>query len=170
MSFTLSGGAILVTKGGVTKLNTNDKLAHNLTTGINATISIASRTATGSTSIAIDTDHFVGSCDAACTEVTGSARITITIPGAGPQNYSIPVDQWFSVALGAPMWLLMDGEVGSVHAGRNFSPLQWYLYTLKLVSGSVYLRQRVRLPTVSSGTYQVPAHTVQLKLKAGLYT
>lgn len=170
MSFSLAAGRILIDKDGATRLNTDDNLAHNLTTNINATISIASQFSNATTSVGFTTDHLVGTCNANCTEVTGSCRISYSTPSSGPQNFSIPIDQWFTVKQGASMWLFMDGEVGSVYAGRNFQPLQYYLYTLRLVSGTIYLRQQVRLPTVSGGTYTVPSQTITLKLKAGLFT
>lgn len=162
----ITAGRMVISAGGISRFDSNDRLFHTITGGINGSRAMAAETALTARRNET-TDYVIGSCHEACTHVIGSVKFTLNNYVAG-----LPFDRWHTVMGGSILWV-MDGESGNqADIGINWSPpYQIVTYEFVVEAGMVKLRRRLCLRGMPAGVnFSVLGHTINWKLKAGLFT
>lgn len=162
MSVDISNGRMLVTKGGETRLNTDDAFFH-ITNAYTGSVNIPNA---GVSSINIDTTtvYDLGAANQFATHVIGAVKFTL-----GNQNAGMAYDRWHSVCGGSICWV-MDGEPGSSNRrGSNFGFRQGCFYHFDISGGRCRLVRRLVLKGVGGAQYSILAHRIDYKLRAGAW-
>lgn len=170
MSFYANAGRIRVTDAnGVEKLDTDDGLFHVVGNPINGSRDIAAVTASNGTAVSarnrIDTQN-IGMCHAACTHIIGAVRFS----GAG--QWGVGFSRWTSYMGGDLVWActapgLTSGTQGQIQGNIT----TWVSYRFFCAAGVVKLERRMFLPEPpGSVSLTIKAHTIEFKLKAGLFS
>lgn len=160
MSLHLRSGRLTIDQSGVTKFDSDDKLYHNITTGLIGSFTAPTRSVSGGRTININTDHLIGTCNPFCTHVVGSVRFTGTV-------HAFPADVWFSYEGGSLFWIIdyHTGIQNPTYAGYPCGIVKYRIFTS---GGNVYLNERVAF--TSNVTLIIPTHAVYWRLKAGRFT
>jgi len=160
MSLHLGLARLTIDQNGRKVLDTEDKLYHNITTGLSGSYVAPARSVSGWGVINIDRNILVGSCNGFCTHVQGSVRFT-------GQHHAIPPDIWYCYEGGDLIWTL-DKHTGFQNPTWAINPTGIVKYRFFVSSGKVYLNERVFF--TSSVTLIVPTHAILWRLKAGRFT
>lgn len=169
MTFDVSNGRMLIDKGGVTRLNTDDALLHGTTQGlpINGTVAIPSVTGgnSGSPGTVNRTDVYdLGAATSGHTQLIGVCKFTLNNYAAG-----LAFDRWHLVMGGNILWV-MDGESGFGDVlGDNSSLQQWVDYHFRIAAGRVEMVRRLYIDN-SPFSYTVLSHSIQYRLRSGNWT
>jgi len=151
---------LTIDQAGRAVFDTDDKLYHNITTGISGSLTIPQRTANSSNTLNINADHVIGSCNPFCTHLAGSVRFR------GGAN-AMPVNVWHAYEGGSIFWVL------SKFVGFTDSPYRIYTsnivkYEFKISGSNVILNERVYAK--SAVNFTILAHAIDWRLKAGRFT
>lgn len=165
MSLLVSGGRIQISDVAENKrFDTDDGLFH-IISKVSGSVAIAQFTNPDGTNLDSTTSYLLGTCHPDCTDVIGSVKFTLNNNAAG-----MAFDRWCTVMGGSILWVI-DGHglVGS-SPDPNGEISQMVFYSLRVTSGQVYLDRRRLFSKQGQGTYTVLSHTIEYKLKAGLFT
>lgn len=165
MTFIAEAGRIQVTDAdGVKKLDTNDDLFHVVGATISGTVNIDQVSLTdGQTRN--DTNVFnLGSCHSACTHVIGAVRFS------GSQGGAVGFDRWTTYMGGDLIWIFS--------APPKFPAANWGTTPQDLMSYRFYVQgsqvrmaqRRILLGGLETSNATFRAHSIQYRLKAGLFT
>lgn len=159
-----SSRMVVKNPAGVTLFDSDDDLFHVLST-VNGSVAIPAYVHPGNVNVNLTTSYLLGSCNANCTDVLGAVKFTLNTGEAG-----LAYDRWHTVMGGSILWLI-DGHyfVGN-SPDPNGGLYQLVVYSLRVSAGNVYLDRRLIITDQSQGTYEIRSHTIQYKLKCGLYT
>lgn len=160
MSLHLGAGRLVIDQDGRTVFDTDDRLYHNITTGLVGSYTAPQRSVSNWNTINLDNNYLIGSCNPFCTHVAGSVRFT-------GQVHAIPADIWFAYEGGDLFWTI-DTHTGIQSPTWAQFPTGIVKYRFFVSGGNVYLNERVFF--ASSVTLTVPTHSVFWKLKAGRFT
>lgn len=158
-----SGRMVIRNPAGVTLFDSEDGLFHVLST-VNGSVAIPAYVHPGNTNANLTTSYLLGSCNANCTDVLGSVKATLNSYEAG-----LSFNRWFTVMGGTILWLV-DGHALLGTPDPNINIRQLVTYSLRVSAGQVFLDRRLLISAASQGTYEIRAHTIEFKLKCGLYT
>lgn len=161
MSLHLKAGRLTIDQGGRSVFDTEDKLFHNITTGINGSKSFSARSVSGGSNwVNVNTNHEIASCNPFCTHVVGSIRFRI---------YSMlaPTDVWFAYE-GGDVFAILDHTTGIKDAPYTTAITGFTKYRFFISGSKVYLNERVIMHSNASKTFA--AHVLDWKLKAGRFT
>jgi hypothetical protein len=159
MSLHLGAGRLTIDQDGRTSFDTNDKLYHNITTGISGSYSAPARSVSNNGTININTNHQIASCNSFCTHVAGSVKFSGGV-------HAFPANVWFAYEGGSLFWIIDYHSGIQSPAYKNF-PTGIVKYRFFVSGGKVYLNERVAFH--STVTLTVLAHTISWKLKAGRF-
>ena len=160
MSLRLEAGRLKIDQGGRTVFDSDDKLYHNITTGISGSYAAPQRSVNNGNTINIDNDRLIGSCNAFCTHVAGSVRFSGGVK-------AFPADIWFSYEGGDLFWVI-DYHSGYQSPTWSAVPTGFVKYNFFVRDGNVYLNERVYFK--SNVTLTQLSHTIRWNLKAGRFT
>lgn len=139
--------------------NSSDKLFHPISTitGVKAMQAWAA----GYSVHVNRTEVFnLGAVNPACTQVIGAMKFTLNNYAAGTA-----FDRWTMVMGGSILWVL-DGEQGD---GRNLGLSQIVTYHFDVAGGQCRLIQRVALDGAIAANYTVRSHSIEYKLRCGVW-
>lgn len=165
MSFFASAGRIRVTDAsGVEKLDTDDDLFHIVGSQITGSISFPQVGLSDGGTLNDTTNYNLGSCHEACTHVIGAVQFDGSTGGA------IGFDRWTTYMGGTLVWVL-NGEP-KLQNGQFATVIKDYVgYRFYATGGLVRMeRRRIFLGGASSAVAGLRAHTINYRLKAGLFT
>lgn len=165
MSFFASAGRIRVTDAsGVEKLDTDDDLFHVVGSQITGSISFPDVALSDGNTLNDTTNYTLGSCNAACTHVIGAVQFNGTTGGA------VGFDRWTTYMGGTLVWVL-NGEPKLAN-GQWATVIKDYVgYRFYASAGLVRMeRRRIFLGGPLSNVAGLRAHTINYRLKAGLFT
>lgn len=111
------------------------------------------------------TSYLLGDCHPDCTDVIGSVKFTLNSYGAG-----LAFDRWHSVMGGDILWVIDGHGLTGTSPDPNTNMNQLVKYRFRVENGQVWLDRRAFCSNSSQGTYTVLSHTIEFKLKVGLYT
>lgn len=161
MSVYANAGRILITDAsGLVKLDTNDAMLHIVPPALAGTINIPLVRLTGSDADINDTQYWdIGPCHLACTDVIGAVRLSSSAPAA------IGFNRWTSYPGGDLVWAF-GAPSGAFRGAQSFISYRFYAS-----GGRVWMAQR-RWLLAGIGTTWVDylAHSIEFRLKAGLYS
>lgn len=161
--FKVSAGRAFIESAGRTIFDTDDGLFHVIGSPIVGSQAIATYNGGGGVNIDATDSYTLGTCNAACTDVIGSIKFTLGSYVAG-----LPFDRWHTMMGGSVLWV-MDGQNLSGNSNNiNITVMVWY--SLRVTSGTVYLDRRIYFSQNCMPSYQILSHTIEYKLKAGLFT
>ncbi len=158
-----SGQMVIKNTSGVTLFDSDDGMFHVLST-VNGSVAVPAYVHPGNTNANLSTSFLIGSCNSNCTDVLGSVRATLNSYDAG-----LSFNRWFTIMGGSILWLV-DGHGLLGTPDPNINLRQLVTYSLRVAAGKVYLDRRLLISAASQGTYEIRAHTLEFKLKCGLYT
>lgn len=161
MSLSLRAGRLTIDQAGRSVLDTDDKLYHNITTGLTGSYTAPARSISGTSNWTnIDTNRQIGTCNSFCTHLQGSIRF---------RQYAqlAPLDVWFAYE-GGDVFAILDYHTGIQNIGYVTSIQGFVKYRFFISSGVVYLNERVIMH--SGATKIFKAHAIDWNLKAGRFT
>lgn len=161
MSFHLHDGRLTIDQDGRTVFDTDDKLYHNITSGLSGSYSVADRGVSGASNwVNINTNHQIGTCNAFCSFLKGSIRFR-------GFAQSFPTDIWFSYE-GGDVFNILDYQTGIQSVGNVIDIQGFVKYRFFISNGAVYLNERVVMHSGASKIYR--GHTLDWNLEAGRFT
>jgi hypothetical protein len=168
MTIRVKNGEFIVTRpsGGGTLFNVDDKLLHitNVVQGSQLIPQLAGGNS-GGTSFPVDqTDYYdLGPVNAAATQIIGAVKFVLTGSGNG-----VAYNRWHMVMGGTIVWV-MDGAPSLTDAGRlsNEGLSQYVAYHFEISAGRARMVRRAAINTAFF--YVVQAHTIEYKLRAGVW-
>lgn len=164
MTVSIQDGAIIIDEGSRQVFNTNDKLFHVVQPCNGQTQQIAYLT---KANVGLDINDYIplGNVNPVCNQAIGGVKFTLN---AGSAKAGFAFNRWHTYMGGTMVWV-MDGEPGFTNElGSNSGCRQIVAYWIEIVNGQVRLRRRAAF----DGTplqYGVYAHTLQYKLKCGVW-
>lgn len=165
MSFFANSGRIVVTDAdGLTKLDTDDGLFHVVGSPITGTQSIAGISLTNSNTINDTNTWNLGAVHPACTHLIGAVKFS------GSEGGAVGFDRWTTYMGGTLIWILSAPP--KISAGGYGTRLSDYMaYRFYCSGGQAVLEQRRILLGAPTNNFAIyPAHSLQYRLKAGLFT
>lgn len=109
-------------------------------------------------------NHVIGSCNDFATHIVGSFMVSGISASGG-----VPYNKWFD-ASGTYIHVFSSVGAGNPSAD-NVAVAQLVHYTFRCSGGVVYLDEAVHgIPVGTGVTVIIPAHTINFRLKAGLFT
>lgn len=162
MTVEISGGRIVVTKGGVKRFDSADAMFH-ITNSYTGAIDID---AVGLGRAVVDrTDYFdIGAANAFASQIVGAVKFTLNNNNAG-----MAYDRWHSMFGGSICWL-MDGEPDiSDRRGSNYGFGQGVFYHFDISGGRARLVRRLVFAGVGSASYTILSHRINYQLRAGVW-
>lgn len=167
MSFTANSGRIRVTDAnGVEKLDTDDDLFHVVGAGIAGTIDIPGIQVLNGNPQNSTTEYTLGSCNTACTHVIGAVRFF------GEGAWAIGFNRWTTYMGGHLVWLFSAGGITAGTVGTiNDNVKDICIYRFYVSGGLVRLERRLIFQDPPGSVFRIlKAHSIQYKLKPGLFT
>jgi len=165
VSFFGSAGRIRATdETGGLRLDTDDGLFHPVGPIIAGYVNIAQLLLNNGQTVNDELTWDLGSCHSACTHVIGAVRFSGSVGGA------IGFDRWTTYLGGDLIWIL-DSPPKLANGSYGTSPSDLLTYRFYVSGAHVWLKQRRIVlggPTNNLAGYR--AHTVQWKLKTGLFS
>jgi hypothetical protein len=158
-----SGRMTIKNTSGVTLFDSDDGMFHVLS-AVSGSVSIPAYVHPGNVNANVSDSYLLGSCNANCTDAIGAVKFTLNTGAAG-----LAYDRWHTIMGGSIMWLI-DGHGLLGTPDPNINLRQLVTYSLRVAAGKVYLDRRLLISAASQGTYEIRAHTLEFKLKCGLYT
>lgn len=170
MTFDARAGRVLITdSSGATKFDSSGSLFH-VTDTISGSISLPQVVSDRDAKQAIVKSHNLGSCLDAATHIIGSFKLTgggggtVVLTSAG-DGVALPSNGWFCAG-GTYMHLISPYDTTT--GGSNDAQRHMVHYTFRCLGGVVYLDQVTRVNNTAN--FFVGAHTINYRLKAGLFT
>lgn len=169
MTIRIEDGQMIVTKpsGGGTLFNTDDNLLH-ITNTLNGTISIPAKSLGGGSGgigfVNETTNYDLGAVNAFATQVIGAVKFVLTGGTAG-----LAYNRWHMVMGGTVVWV-MDGTPAITNLGgstNNSFVSQMVTYHFEIAAGRARMVRRFVGNTAFG--YQVRAHDIEYKLRAGAW-
>lgn len=163
MTFKVQGGKLTITSpSGETRLDTDDGLFHVIGSPVNGSVAVVQLNLGNGIDVNSTTSYTLGSCDANCTDAIGSIKFTLNNYVAG-----LPFDRWHTMMGGSVLWV-MDGQNTSGNSNNlNITVMVWY--SLRVSGGVVYLDRRAYSSQNCRPTYSILSHTIEYKLKCGVW-
>lgn len=161
--FKVDVGRALIESAGRTIFDTDDGLFHVIGAPITGSQPIATYNGGGGVNVNSTTSYPLGTCNAACTDVIGSIKFTLGSYVAG-----LPFDRWHTMMGGSVLWVMDGQNLSGNSSNGNITVMVWY--SLRVTSGTVYLDRRIYFSQNCKPSYQILSHTIEYKLKAGLFT
>jgi hypothetical protein len=159
-----NGRGLITDATGAVRFDTNGQLFHITDRAINGAITIPNRSAPHSgNDTVIATDHAIGSCNASATHIVGMFKVSAVSGTSG-----VPYNKYFD-ASGTYVHAFSAVSPGNL-SGNNVSLSLYAMYTFLCSGGTVFLRERTRLPRFRDANVGIPQHTITFKLRAGLFT
>lgn len=156
-----------IEKGGVVRLDTDDKLLHHSASGFPITGSIAIGAVTGGGGGTVDTTTTwnLGAVTSGHTQIIGACKFNLNNDAAG-----LAFDRWHTVMGGDILWV-MDGELlSSSTIGDNLGLYEFVSYHFRVSGGQAQLVRRLFITSGGTALYTVLAHTISYKLRSGNWT
>lgn len=148
----------------VEKLDTDDDLFHVVGAPINGTRSFPDVALSDGNTLNDTTTFDLGACHAACTHVIGAVKFNGTLGGA------VGFDRWTTYMGGSLVWVL-SGEPKLANGNYASVPKDYVGYRFYASGGVVRLeRRRIFLGGPNNNVAGLRAHSIEYRLKAGLFT
>jgi hypothetical protein len=161
MSLHLRTGRLTIDQNGRTVFDSDDKLYHNITSGLVGSFSVGDRGVSGASNLVnIDNYHQIGTCNGFCTNLQGSIRFR-------GFAQSFPTDIWFSYE-GGDVFNIVDYATGSQQVPYTITVQGLVKYKFFISDGVVWLNERVVMHSGANKIFR--GHTLDWKLKAGRFT
>lgn len=169
MSIRVADGQMIITRqgGDGTIFNVDDKLLH-VTNSLAGTLSIPAKSLGGGSNSGINfvnntTYYDLGAVHAAATQVIGAVKFILTTGSAG-----LAYNRWHMVMGGTVVWV-QDGapSITSLGGGSNYNCAQMVTYHFEIASSRARMVRRFVGNTAFG--YEVRAHDIQYKLRAGAW-
>lgn len=160
-----AGRIVIKDTSGSTRLDTDDGLFHTINQ-LSGTVAVGSLSGGNGRRVNSTQSTLLGTVNSNCTHVIGALKFTLNNYAAG-----MAYDRWTTFLGGSAMWVL-DGEPGFRDAlGDNsrFGATQIVFYSFRITSGQVFLDRRAFIARTPF-TYTVRSHSIDYKLKTGLFT
>jgi hypothetical protein len=162
MTFRVQAGAMEITgPSGNRIFHTDDGLFHTIS-ALSGTQAIATFSGGNNTTTDTTKSYLLGSCNTNCTDVAGSVKFTLNNYAAG-----MAFDRWNSIFGGSVLWVL-DGHSLTGSPGNSYIG-QVVAYSFRVTAGQVFLDRRIYISNQTGGTYTILSHTINYKLKCGLF-
>jgi len=165
VTFIATAGRIQVTDAdGVKKLDTNDDLFHVVGNPINGSRSFP-QIALNDGNLFTETTAFnIGTCHAACTHIIGAVKFN------GSDGGAVGFDRWTTYMGGTLIWVLSSPpKLRNGNYGTSLGDFVGYWFTCS--GGVVRLhKQTIFLAGPQDNIAFLRAHSIQWRLKAGLFT
>ena len=166
MTFRISTGKATLDVGGVTRFDTDDKLLHGASSGLNISgfQDIAALSGGNGTTVDSTTTYDLGAVTSGHTQLIGAVKFNLNNSAA-----ALAFDRWHMVLGGSIVWV-MDGEPGFASALGDNSGLRQYVgYHFDISAGRARLVRRA-LIAGTPFSYTVLAHRITYKLRSGNWT
>jgi len=168
MTIRISNGQLIITRpgGGGTLFNVDDKLLH-ITNTLQGVLSIPARSlggGSGGVGFVNDTTNYdLGPVNAFATQVIGAVKFVVTTGSAG-----LAYNRWHMLMGGTVVWV-MDGSpsITSLGGNSNSGVSQMVTYHFEISAGPARMVRRFVGNTAFG--YQVRAHDIEYKLRAGAW-
>lgn len=165
MSLSVAGGRIQISDVAANKrFDTDDGLFHIIST-VSGSVAIAQFSNPDGTNLNSTTSYLLGTCHPDCTDVIGSVKFTLNNNDAG-----MAFDRWSTVMGGSILWVIDGHGLTGSSPDPNGDINQMVFYSLRVEAGEVYLDRRRLFSEAGQGQYTVLSHTIEYKLKVGLFT
>ena len=161
-----AGQIVIKDTNGATRFDTDDGLFH-ITNQLSGSVGVANVTGGGGSGLRdLTSTVSLGVCHADCTHVIGALKFTLNNYAAG-----MAFDRWHTFLGGSALWV-MDGEPGfggAIGDNSGFGIRQMSFYTFRVTGGEVFLDLRLHIANTTF-SYTIISHTIEFKIKTGLFT